>query len=62
MGLACGRHAYLTSGWNVMDGCLVAISLIDTDRLAVRVAQSAHLRHPARLQAAAHTQTAQVGR
>lgn len=25
-----GKHAYLKSGWNIMDGILVAISLIDT--------------------------------
>ncbi|KAL4240739.1 Voltage-dependent T-type calcium channel subunit alpha-1G [Mactra antiquata] len=29
-GLLVGKHAYLKSGWNVMDGFLVAISLIDT--------------------------------
>ena len=28
-GLALGKHAYLKSGWNVMDGGLVFISLID---------------------------------
>lgn len=29
-GLLIGKHAYLKSGWNIMDGFLVAISLIDT--------------------------------
>ncbi|XP_053393144.1 voltage-dependent T-type calcium channel subunit alpha-1G-like isoform X2 [Mercenaria mercenaria] len=29
-GLMIGKHAYLKSGWNIMDGFLVAISLIDT--------------------------------
>ena len=28
-GFFIGKHAYLHSGWNVMDGCLVAISWID---------------------------------
>ncbi|KAL8568788.1 hypothetical protein ACOMHN_036972 [Nucella lapillus] len=28
-GLLVGRHAYLKSGWNVMDGFLVIISLVD---------------------------------
>ena len=29
-GLLFGKHAYLKSGWNVMDGFLVIISLVDT--------------------------------
>ena len=28
-GFIFGRHAYLSSGWNIMDGCLVVISLVD---------------------------------
>lgn len=28
-GLLIGKHAYLKSGWNVMDGFLVLISLTD---------------------------------
>ncbi len=28
-GLLIGKHAYLKSGWNVMDGFLVFISLTD---------------------------------
>jgi hypothetical protein len=28
-GLVIGQHAYLKSGWNVMDGFLVVISLVD---------------------------------
>uniref|UniRef100_A0A1I8IAU4 Ion_trans domain-containing protein n=1 Tax=Macrostomum lignano TaxID=282301 RepID=A0A1I8IAU4_9PLAT len=28
-GLVLGQHAYLKSGWNIMDGALVAVSLID---------------------------------
>ena len=28
-GLICGPHTYLHSGWNVMDGSLVIISIID---------------------------------
>ena len=28
-GLVVGKHAYLKSGWNVMDGFLVIISLVD---------------------------------
>lgn len=28
-GLILGRHSYLKSGWNVMDGSLVIVSLID---------------------------------
>jgi len=28
-GFVCGRRAYLSSGWNIMDGCLVVISIID---------------------------------
>lgn len=28
-GLVIGQHAYLKSGWNVMDGFLVGISLVD---------------------------------
>jgi len=28
-GFVCGRRAYLSSGWNIMDGCLVVISLVD---------------------------------
>lgn len=28
-GFIVGKHAYLKSGWNVMDGFLVIISLID---------------------------------
>jgi len=29
-GLFYGDHAYFKSGWNVMDGTLVIVSLIDT--------------------------------
>jgi len=29
-GVLIGKHAYLKSGWNVMDGFLVVISLVDT--------------------------------
>ena len=28
-GLLLGKHAYLKSGWNIMDGFLVFISLVD---------------------------------
>ncbi len=28
-GLICGQHTYLHTGWNVMDGFLVIISVID---------------------------------
>jgi hypothetical protein len=28
-GLICGSHTYLHTGWNVMDGFLVVISVID---------------------------------
>jgi len=28
-GMMTGQHAYLRSGWNVMDGSLVAVSLFD---------------------------------
>ena len=28
-GLICGPHTYLHTGWNVMDGLLVIISIID---------------------------------
>jgi len=28
-GFVFGRHSYLRSGWNVMDGCLVFVSLLD---------------------------------
>jgi voltage-dependent calcium channel T type alpha-1G len=28
-GLICGRHTYLHTGWNVMDGSLVIVSIID---------------------------------
>jgi len=28
-GFVCGRRAYLSSGWNIMDGCLVVISIVD---------------------------------
>ncbi len=28
-GLICGPHTYLHTGWNVMDGSLVIISIID---------------------------------
>ena len=28
-GMVTGHHAYLRSGWNVMDGMLVAVSFID---------------------------------
>jgi voltage-dependent calcium channel T type alpha-1G len=28
-GLICGQHTYLHTGWNVMDGFLVIISIID---------------------------------
>ncbi len=28
-GLICGQHTYLHTGWNVMDGSLVIISIID---------------------------------
>lgn len=28
-GLICGSHTYLHTGWNVMDGSLVIISVID---------------------------------
>jgi len=29
-GLFYGDHAYFKSGWNIMDGTLVIVSLIDT--------------------------------
>ena len=29
-GLFIGRHSYVKSGWNIMDGFLVVISLVDT--------------------------------
>ena len=28
-GLICGHHTYLHTGWNVMDGSLVIVSIID---------------------------------
>ncbi len=28
-GLICGAHTYLHTGWNVMDGSLVIVSIID---------------------------------
>ena len=28
-GLICGPHTYLRTGWNVMDGSLVIISIVD---------------------------------
>jgi hypothetical protein len=28
-GLICGQHTYLHTGWNVMDGSLVIVSIID---------------------------------
>lgn len=28
-GLICGPHTYLHNGWNVMDGSLVIISIVD---------------------------------
>jgi voltage-dependent calcium channel L type alpha-1F len=28
-GLICGPHTYLHTGWNVMDGSLVIISIVD---------------------------------
>ncbi len=28
-GLVCGQHTYLHTGWNVMDGSLVIISIVD---------------------------------
>lgn len=28
-GLICSEHTYLRSGWNVMDGSLVIISIVD---------------------------------
>ena len=39
-GLLIGKHAYLKSGWNIMDGFLVFISLVDIAFLMVSKAQS----------------------
>jgi voltage-dependent calcium channel T type alpha-1G len=34
-GLFYGEHAYFKSGWNIMDGSLVLISVIDTTMTAI---------------------------